>query len=124
MAQRGELNLGQLMRERHGRDTVNVGFTTYAGTVTAATDWGGPAERMKVRRALPNRYEARSAGVGLGDRPRRSASRRKFAPSMRSTAWHSWSPEHNYAERLLGYARWQRDPAAGETVATATAGVV
>ena len=28
MAQRGELNLGQLMRERHARDAVLVGFTT------------------------------------------------------------------------------------------------
>jgi erythromycin esterase-like protein len=58
MNQRGELNIGQLMRERHGRDVVNVGFTTYAGTVTAASDWGEPAERKHVRRALPGSYEA------------------------------------------------------------------
>jgi len=58
MAQRGELNLGQLMRERHARDAVLVGFTTYAGTVTAASDWGGEAERKRVRPALPDSYEA------------------------------------------------------------------
>jgi erythromycin esterase-like protein len=58
MAQRGELNIGQLMRERHGRNTVNVGFTTYAGTVTAASEWGGATERKRVRPALPNSYEA------------------------------------------------------------------
>jgi erythromycin esterase-like protein len=58
MSQRGELNIGQLMRERHGRDVVNVGFTTYTGTVTAATDWGAPAERKHVRRALSDSYEA------------------------------------------------------------------
>ncbi|QEC49423.1 erythromycin esterase family protein [Baekduia soli] len=58
MSQRGELNIGQLMRERHGRDVVNVGFTTYMGTVTAAGDWGRPAERKQVRRALPDSYEA------------------------------------------------------------------
>ncbi len=58
MAARGELNLGQLMRERHARNAVNVGFTTYAGTVTAASRWGGPAERKRVRAALPGSYEA------------------------------------------------------------------
>jgi erythromycin esterase-like protein len=34
-----------------------VGFTTYSGTVTAASDWGGPAERKRVRRALPGSWE-------------------------------------------------------------------
>ena len=58
MGTRGELNIGQLMRERHGRDVVNVGFTTYAGTVTAASEWGGPAERKRVRPALADSYEA------------------------------------------------------------------
>jgi erythromycin esterase-like protein len=58
MAARGELNIGQLMRERHGRDTVNVGFSTYAGTVTAASEWDAPAERRRVRPALPDSYEA------------------------------------------------------------------
>ncbi len=58
MAQRGELNLGQLMRERHASDALLVGFTTYAGTVTAASEWGGEAERKRVRPALPDSYEA------------------------------------------------------------------
>jgi erythromycin esterase-like protein len=58
MAQRGELNLGQLVRERYGRDAVAIGFTTYQGTVTAASDWGAPAERKRVRAALAGSYEA------------------------------------------------------------------
>ncbi|MGO9319545.1 MAG: erythromycin esterase family protein [Solirubrobacteraceae bacterium] len=58
MAQRGELNLGQLMRERHAHDVVLVGFSTYAGTVTAASEWGGEAERKRVRPALADSYEA------------------------------------------------------------------
>jgi erythromycin esterase-like protein len=58
MADRGELNLGQLVREGHDRDAVAVGFTTYQGTVTAASDWGEPAERKRVRPALPGSYEA------------------------------------------------------------------
>ena len=65
MGSRGELNIGQLMRERHGRDAVNVGFTTYAGTVTAASEWAGPAERKHVRRALPNSYEALLHATGI-----------------------------------------------------------
>jgi erythromycin esterase-like protein/predicted phosphoribosyltransferase len=57
LAQAGQLNVGQLVRERHGDETLLVGFTTYAGTVTAASDWGGAAERKRVRRALPGSWE-------------------------------------------------------------------
>ena len=60
----GELNLGQLVRERAGRDAVLVGFTNYQGTVTAATDWGGPAERKTVRPGLPGGVEALFHAVG------------------------------------------------------------
>ena len=34
MGKRGELNVGQLVRQRYGDDVRNVGFTTYTGTVT------------------------------------------------------------------------------------------
>jgi erythromycin esterase-like protein len=57
MGARGELNVGQLVRQRHGSDAVLVGFTTYTGTVTAATDWDDPGERKRVRPALPDSYE-------------------------------------------------------------------
>jgi erythromycin esterase-like protein/predicted phosphoribosyltransferase len=55
----GELNLGQLVRERYGRQAHLVGFTTFTGTVTAASDWGGPAERKRVRPALSGSWEQR-----------------------------------------------------------------
>jgi erythromycin esterase-like protein len=58
MGQRGELNVGQLTREKYGNDAVLVGFTTHHGTVTAASEWGGLAERKRVRPALPGSYEA------------------------------------------------------------------
>src|SRR5437588_1357453 len=58
MADYGELNVGQLVRERYGSESVLVGFTTYQGTVTAASDWDGPAERKRVRPALEDSYEA------------------------------------------------------------------
>jgi erythromycin esterase-like protein len=57
LGQSGQLNVGQLARERHGEQALLVGFTTYAGTVTAASDWDGPAERKNVRRALPGSWE-------------------------------------------------------------------
>lgn len=57
MSRRGELNVGQLVRERHRDDAFLIGFTTYTGTVTAASDWGGPAERKNVRPALAGSWE-------------------------------------------------------------------
>ena len=56
-AMRGELNVGQLIRERHGDDCRSIGFTTYTGTVTAADDWGTPAKRKRVRPALAGSVE-------------------------------------------------------------------
>ena len=58
MGRRGELNVGELMREKYGDDALLVGFSTYQGTVTAATDWGSVAERKQVRPALAGSYEA------------------------------------------------------------------
>ena len=58
MADYGELNVGQLVRERYGSEAVLVGFTTHKGTVTAAYNWDGPAERKRVRPALEDSYEA------------------------------------------------------------------
>jgi erythromycin esterase-like protein len=58
MGERGELNLGQLVREHFGKEAVSIGFTTYDGTVTAASDWDGPAERKNVRPGHPESYEA------------------------------------------------------------------
>src|SRR5437764_15477930 len=67
MGSEGELNIGQLVRERHGRETVLVGFSTYTGTVTAASDWGAPLERKRVHPALPGSYEALLHQVGLSN---------------------------------------------------------
>lgn len=60
----GELNVGQLVRERHPGDCRMVGFTTYTGTVTAAGEWEGPAERKLVRPALPDSVEELLHEVG------------------------------------------------------------
>jgi erythromycin esterase-like protein len=60
----GEWNLGQLVRERYA-DSVMVGFTTYTGTVTAASDWGAAHETKRVRPALPESWEAVLHGIGV-----------------------------------------------------------
>ena len=51
-------------RERHADDCRLVGFTTYTGTVTAASDWEGPAQRKWVRPALADSVEELLHEVG------------------------------------------------------------
>jgi len=53
----GQLTIGQLARERYGEACRLIGFSTYCGTVTAASNWGGVAERKNVRPALPGSIE-------------------------------------------------------------------
>lgn len=57
MGRAGEWNLGQLVRQEYGDATYTLGFTTYSGEVTAASDWDAPAERKRVRPALHGSYE-------------------------------------------------------------------
>ncbi|WP_298140078.1 erythromycin esterase family protein [Acidiferrobacter sp.] len=57
MHSRGEFNLGQILRQELGEQVLLVGFTTYAGYVSAASEWDGEVELKRVRPALPNSYE-------------------------------------------------------------------
>jgi erythromycin esterase-like protein len=61
----GELNVGQLVRERHPDDVRLVGFTTHTGTVAAADDWDQPPQIKSVRPALPDSYESLLHETGL-----------------------------------------------------------
>jgi erythromycin esterase-like protein len=65
MAGIGQINLGHLARERFGGRARLIGFTTHTGTVTAASDWGEPAHRMRVRPSLPGSVERLFHDVGL-----------------------------------------------------------
>ncbi|MBX9878828.1 MAG: erythromycin esterase family protein [Candidatus Obscuribacterales bacterium] len=65
MSQRGELNLGQLVRQNFGDSTFSIGFSCYTGTVTAACQWGGEAERKIVRPGLPGSIEELFHSVDL-----------------------------------------------------------
>ena len=69
MGDRGELNVGQLARQRYGRRVLLVGFTTYDGTVTAAAT-GAP----------------RPSASGC-DRPCRAATRRSSTGAARTRFW-------------------------------------
>lgn len=65
MSQRGELNLGQLVRQNFGDSSCSIGFSGYTGTVTAASQWGGEAERKIVRPGLPGSIEELFHSVDL-----------------------------------------------------------
>jgi erythromycin esterase-like protein len=65
MADIGELNLGQLVRERFGSTCCSIGMTTHEGEVTAAHAWDEPAALRTVRPSLPGSYERLFHDVGL-----------------------------------------------------------
>ncbi len=58
MCHRGELNLGQIARERYGSDVCLIGYTTHEGTVSAASEWGGITQIKTVRPSLHGSYES------------------------------------------------------------------
>jgi erythromycin esterase len=59
MARAGMVNVGQLVRQRHGDEgVVLVGFGSYHGTVIAAEEWGLPMQRMPVPEARDESYES------------------------------------------------------------------
>ena len=94
MSRRGELNLGQLARERYGDNDVRlIGFSTHAGTVTAAHDWDEPGRQRRVRPSLEDSYERAFHEVSVDrDAPR-------FLLRMR---------EETDATRALASSRLQR----------------
>ena len=65
MGHQGELNVGQLARETFGATAVSIGFTTHTGSVTAASNWDEPSQRMAVRPSLAGSYERVFHDTGL-----------------------------------------------------------
>lgn len=61
----GELNLGQLARQRFGQQAWLIGLTTHTGSVTAARHWDDPAERRHVRPSLAGSYERLFHDAGI-----------------------------------------------------------
>jgi erythromycin esterase-like protein len=58
VAEHGQWNVGQLVRQLYDKQVYAVGMSTYRGTVTAASSWNGKWETMQVRPALADSYEA------------------------------------------------------------------
>src|SRR5204863_378137 len=54
---REELNIGQLCRERFGKDAALIGFGTHTGMVACASDWDAPMEVKQVNPSRPDSYE-------------------------------------------------------------------
>lgn len=55
---RGELNVGQLCRERLGQENVGIiGMLTHAGTVAASSEWDADMDVMKINPSRDDSYE-------------------------------------------------------------------
>ena len=63
---RGELNIGQLAKEKFGERARLVGFGTHLGTVAAADDWDEPMTVKAVRPSLPGSHERTSHDSRIG----------------------------------------------------------
>jgi erythromycin esterase-like protein len=101
----GELNLGQLVRQAHGREARLIGFTTHSGSVTAASNWYDPAQRKRVRPSLPGSYERLFHDVGiprflvrLDDGPARAA---LMAPRLERAIGVIYRPESERASHYF-----------------------
>lgn len=58
MAGAGMVNLGQVIRERHGaEETALVGFASHRGSVVAAASWGDPDRSLPVPEAARGSHE-------------------------------------------------------------------
>lgn len=67
MGSKGEWNIGQLVRQSHGSNAVLIGFSTYRGSVTAASQWDGVAEQKIIRPGLKESYEELFHETGLAN---------------------------------------------------------
>jgi len=62
---RDEINIGQLTKEKFGKDARLIGFGTHSGTVAAADDWDEPMQIKRVRPSLPDSYERMAHDSGV-----------------------------------------------------------
>jgi erythromycin esterase-like protein len=65
VGQLGEWNVGELARKAYDGQTRLIGFSTYEGYVTAASEWDGPAEHKRVQPGMPGSYEELLHNVGV-----------------------------------------------------------
>ncbi|GAB3820290.1 erythromycin esterase family protein [Pontibacter rugosus] len=69
MSDHGMYNIGQLAREKYGRENVKlVGFGGYQGTVIAGKSWGAPMQKMDVPPAVEGSWEAMLHNISTDDK--------------------------------------------------------
>ncbi len=105
---RGEVNIGQLVKERFADASRLIGFGTHTGTVAAADDWDEPMQVKTVRPSLPGSWERLSFETGeprflldLRDPPEATLESRleRFIGVIYRPETERWS---HYAEAELG----------------------
>jgi erythromycin esterase-like protein len=89
---REELNIGQLARERFGRDAALIGMGTNSGTVAAASDWDGPMEIKTVRPGRARSIEQLCHESGV----------KNFLLDFARHPELSRRLDHDYLERFIG----------------------
>ncbi|GAQ80535.1 hypothetical protein KFL_000560250 [Klebsormidium nitens] len=52
-----QANMGQLVKEKYGEQAVSIGFSTYSGTLTAASAWGEPGRCVRLKPPFPGTLE-------------------------------------------------------------------
>lgn len=57
MGRRGQISLGQLVRQQHGHECALIGLTSFHGSVTAADGWDGDPRHMVMRPAMESSLE-------------------------------------------------------------------
>jgi erythromycin esterase-like protein len=65
IGRQGEWTVGELARKAYGQDACLIGFTTFDGRVTAASEWDGEAQHKHVRPALAGSYERLLHDTGI-----------------------------------------------------------
>ena len=133
MSRRGEHNVGQLLRQHFeqrrlggkGRERVlNLGFSTFSGTVCAAARWGGPPLCRGVRPGMRGSYEEllhrvarllQSAGGGGGEKEEEEKEQQQRQLSAVAAALNSSSP----GAYLLDFRRGAPSSSSSSNVQTA-----
>ncbi len=107
----GQINIGQLTRQRHPGEMVSVGFGQYQGSVTASRYWGAPPEWMTVPEGIPGSYDHVFHQTGLERfllllRPLRESLQSGALDEWRGNRaigvqYHPESERHNYVPTKL-----------------------
>jgi erythromycin esterase-like protein len=113
--ERGELNIGQLARQKFGDKARLIGFGTDHGTVAAADDWDEPMKIKQVRPSREDSHERLSHETGIerflldlregGPEPAREERLERFIGVIYRPESERWS---HYSEAVLAeqYDAW------------------